>query len=155
MKKRKNRLDEMQEQKMLHIESHGFWLGYAGLAIVILAQVIYYGPGCSDKIGGEFIVFMCLSVYTMIGCIRNAVWDRTFAPSWKVNVCASLVAGVAGGIINFIVTYVKYHTWQGCLAAGVVMGITICACCFVCMSLALMAYKLREEKLEREEPDDK
>lgn len=158
MKKRKNRLDELQEQKMLHIEHNGYWIGYVGLAVVMLAQIIYYGPGCSDKIVGEFIIFLFLSANTLIGCIRHGVWDRQFAPTWRVNVCASLIAGVIGGIFNFFVTFFRYHTWQGCAAAGVVMGGNIFVCTLGCMSLALAAYKYRERKreqeLEREEDDD-
>lgn len=155
MKKRKNRLDEMQELKMLHIEHQGYWIGYIGLAAAILAQIFYYGPNCIDKFGGEFIIFMCLSVHNLVGCIKNGVWDRKFAPSWKVNVCTSLFAGVTGGSVNFFVTYVRYHTWQGCAAAGVVMGINIFVCTLVLMSLALAAYKLRERKLEKEVEDER
>lgn len=148
MKKGKNRLDEMQEQKMLHIEHNGYWIGYAGLAVTMLAQIIYYGPGCQDKIGGEFIVFLILSANTLIGCIRYGVWDRRFAPTWKVNVCASIVAGVAGGVINLFAFYFRYHTWQGCIAAGIMMGSNIFVCTLALMSLVLAAYKLRERKLE-------
>ena len=154
MKNRKNRLDEMQEQKMLHIEHNGFWIGYFGLAIVIMAQMIYYGPGCLDKIRGELLVFMCLSVYIMAACIQYGVWDRKFAPSWKVNVYASLFAGVIGGVFHFIVTFFKYHTWRGCIAAGIIMGISIFVCTLVCLSLGLAAYKLREKKLEKDIEDD-
>lgn len=154
MKKRNNRLDEMQEQKMLQIEHNGFWIGYIGLAIAILAQVLYYGPGCFGQIGGELLVFMCLSVYIMAGCIKYGVWDRKFAPSWKVNVCASLIAGVIGGVFSFFVTFIKYHTLQGCAATGFVMGICIFICTLLCMSLSLAAYKQRERKLESECEDD-
>ena len=149
MKKGKNRLDEMQEQNMLHIEHNGYWLGYIGLATAILAQVLYYGPGCIDKIGGELLVFMCLSVYTMVECIHYGVWDRKFAPSWKVNVCASLFAGVIGGVFYFIVTYFKDHTWKECIAAGIGIGSSIFVCTLACMSLALGAYRLRQWKSER------
>lgn len=158
MKRGKNRLDEMQEQKMLHIEHNGYWIGYIGLAVTILAQIIYYGSDCSDKISGEFIVFLFLSANTLAGCIKYGVWDRTFAPTWRVNVCASLIAGVAGGVIHFFVTFFRYHKWQGCAAAGAVMGINIFMCTLVCMSLALAAYKLRERKreqrLEKEDDDN-
>lgn len=150
MKKRKSRLDEMQEQKLLHIEHNGFWIGYVGLAVVILAQLIYYGPGCFEQIGGELFIFMCLSVYTMVGCIKDGVWDRKFSPSWKVNVCASLIAGVVGGVFNFLVTFFKYRTWRGCAAAGAVMGASIFVCTLGCMSLSLAAYKLREKRREQE-----
>lgn len=155
MKKRKNRLDEMQEQKMLHIEHNGYWIAYIGLAVAILAQIIYYGPDYSDKIGGEFFIFMVLSANTLIGCVRYSVWDRRFAPTWKVNICASLIAGVIGGVFHFFATYFKYHTWKGCAAAGVILGINIFVCTFALMSLVLAAFKFRERRLEKESEDDK
>ena len=46
MKKKKNNLDEMQEQKLLKIEHNGCWLAFWGLFIVLIAQFIFYGPGC-------------------------------------------------------------------------------------------------------------
>ena len=154
MKERKNRLDEMQEQKMLHIEHNGFWIGYIGLAIAILAQILYYGPGCFEQMGGELLVFMCLSVYTMAGCIKYGVWDRKFAPSGKVNMYASLIAGVIGGVFYFFVTFFRYHTWQGCAAAGFVMGVGTFICTLLCMTLLVAAYKQRERKLESEYEED-
>lgn len=89
------------EQSMLRIEHNGFWIGYVGLAVVILMQMICYGPGRWDLYGGEFIIFMGLSVYILAGCVKHGVWDRKFAPTWKVNLGASLIAGVLGGIVNF------------------------------------------------------
>ena len=38
LKKEKNRLDEMQEQKMLQIEHNGCWLAFWGLGIVLIVQ---------------------------------------------------------------------------------------------------------------------
>ena len=60
MKKRKNKLDEMQEQKMLHIESRGCWIAFIGLMAVIAAQLVYYGRDCGNQIIGETIVFLCM-----------------------------------------------------------------------------------------------
>ena len=37
MKKRKNNLDERQEQALLYIESQGFWLAWGGLLLAMLA----------------------------------------------------------------------------------------------------------------------
>lgn len=158
MKKGKNRLDEMQEQKMLQIEHNGYWIGYVGLAVIMLAQIFYYGPGCSDKIGGEFLVFLFMSANILVGCIKYGVWDRKFAPTWRMNVFASLIAGVTGGVIRFFVTLFRYHKWQGCAAAGAVMGINIFMCTLVCMSFVLAAYKIqerrREQRLDREDDDN-
>ena len=49
MKKRKNKLDEMQEQRLLHIESAGCWIAFIGLMLVIAAQLVYYGEDCGEQ----------------------------------------------------------------------------------------------------------
>ena len=41
--KRKNNLDEMQEQKLLHIESKGYWLAFWGLGVSLIIQLIFSG----------------------------------------------------------------------------------------------------------------
>lgn len=38
----KNNLDEMQEQKLLHIESSSFWILYAMLLAAILIQCVFF-----------------------------------------------------------------------------------------------------------------
>lgn len=154
MKKWKNRLDEMQEQKMLRIEHNGCWLAFWGLAIAFFAQLVYYGPECSEQIMGEFIVFMCLALYIAIGCVRNGVWDRKLAPTWKVNLAASLLAGVVGGGIRFLVLYREYQSVEACVGAGVITGINILVISFVLLSIALLVYKWRENRAEKEEPDE-
>ncbi len=43
MKKRKNNLDERQEQRLLQIESSGFWLAFWGLLAAIVIQLFVNG----------------------------------------------------------------------------------------------------------------
>lgn len=155
MKKRKNRLDEMQEQKMLRIEHNGCWLAFWGLVIALFAQLIYYGPDCSNEIIGEFIVFMCLAFYIGIGCTVNGIWDRKLAPTWKVNLCASLLAGVIAGIIRFFIVYREYQTAAASAAVGVVIGINVFVVCFILLSITLFLYKWRENRLENGDEDEK
>lgn len=154
MKKRKNRLDEMQEQKMLRIEHNGCWLAFWGLVIALFAQLIYYGPDCSNEIIGEFIVFMCLALYIGIGCAVNGIWDRKLAPTWKVNLCASLLAGVIAGIIRFFIVYREYQTAAASAAVGVVIGINVFVVCFILLSITLFLYKWRENRLENGDEDE-
>lgn len=154
MKKGKNRLDEMQEQKMLRVEHNGYWIGYIGLAAAILIQILYYGPGCSEQVIGEFIVFMCLSAQTLFGCMKYGIWDRKLAPTWRVAVCASLVAGVVGLVFNVLLLYDREHTWKECVSGGVKMGSSIFVCCLIGMSLLLAVYRLRERKLEGDDDDN-
>ncbi|MCM1124090.1 MAG: hypothetical protein NC416_16025 [Eubacterium sp.] len=148
MKRRKNKLDEMQEQKMLRIEHNGFWLGFVGLAVAIAIQMICYGPDCRDQIIGEFAVVLCLGVYTMAGCIKNGIWDRRLAPTWKVNLYASLLAGVIAGILRFFIVYREYRTPMSCAAVGVIAAVSTFMITFALMAVCLFLYKQREKQIE-------
>ena len=66
MKKRENRLDEMQEQKMIHIEHNGFWIGYIGLAIAVLAS--YMARVCCGWICyGDWYLYMHPALHVTFG----------------------------------------------------------------------------------------
>jgi len=47
---KKNQLDEMQEQTMRKIESHGFWLLWGSLLAAWIVQTVF---GAADKAAGE------------------------------------------------------------------------------------------------------
>ena len=154
MKKKKNRLDEMQEQKMLQIEHNGCWIAFWGLVVVMFGQLILYGEDRSELFAGEWIVFMCLAVYIGGACIKNGLWDRRWKPSAKVNLCASAVAGLAGGMIRFFAAYYRYGNVRGALAIGCVIFGNIFVMCFLAMSLALWIYRKRNEHLEEEDEQE-
>ena len=59
---KKNRLDEMQEQTMRKIESHGFWLLWGSLLAAWIVQTVF---GAADKATGEWVVFMIGCIYTV------------------------------------------------------------------------------------------
>ena len=65
---KKNRLDEMQEQTMRKIESHGFWLLWGSLLAAWIVQTVF---GAADKAAGEWVVFMIGCIYTGVACLRN------------------------------------------------------------------------------------
>ena len=50
---KKNQLDEMQEQTMRKIESHGFWLLWGSLLAAWIVQTVF---GAADKAAGEWVV---------------------------------------------------------------------------------------------------
>ena len=67
---RKNNLDEMQELKLLKLESRGFWLGFIGLFLSIVVQIVIYGSENTREVyAGEFIVFLCMGIYLTGGFI--------------------------------------------------------------------------------------
>ena len=70
---KKNQLDEMQEQTMRKIESHGFWLLWGSLLAAWIVQTVF---GAADKAAGEWVVFMIGCIYMCVACLRNGLWDR-------------------------------------------------------------------------------
>lgn len=81
---KKNRLDEMQEQTMRKIESHGFWLLWGSLLAAWIVQTVF---GAADKAAGEWVVFMIGCIYTGVACLRNGLWDRHFSDSPRPMPC--------------------------------------------------------------------
>ena len=62
---KKNQLDEMQEQTMRKIESHGFWLLWYSLLAAWIVQTVF---GAADKAAGEWVVFIWLSRVCAMVC---------------------------------------------------------------------------------------
>lgn len=93
---KKNRLDEMQEQTMRKIESHGFWLLWGSLLAAWIVQMMF---GAADKAAGEWVVFMIGCIYTVVACLRNGLWDRHLSDTAPANAVWSLVAAVAVTLI--------------------------------------------------------
>lgn len=90
---KKNRLDEMQEQTMRKIESHGFWLLWGSLLAAWIVQTVF---GAADKAAGEWVVFMIGCIYTGVACLRNGLWDRHFLDT-PPGQCRVVSGGCGGG----------------------------------------------------------
>ena len=88
----KNNLDEMQEQKLLQLESRGFWLLWWGLLAAMAVQLLVYGVEAYRLLLGEWAVFMLSSVYVTAACIKQGLWDRKLKPNFKTNLLMSLLA---------------------------------------------------------------
>ena len=93
---KKNQLDEMQEQTMRKIESHGFWLLWGSLLAAWIVQMMF---GAADKAAGEWVVFMIGCIYMVVACLRNGLWDRHLSDTAPANAGYSLVAAVAVTLI--------------------------------------------------------
>ena len=72
---KKNQLDEMQEQTMRKIESHGFWLLWGSLLAAWIVQTVF---GAADKAAGEWVVFMIGCIYTGVACCAMVCGIATF-----------------------------------------------------------------------------
>lgn len=155
-KKMKNKLDEMQEQKMLKIEHNGCWLAFWGLIAVLFIQMFIYGYGADSMryMAGEWIVFMCLALYIVIDCIRNGVWDRHLSPTPNVNICASAIGGIIVGVFNFVTSYRNYHMPAGAVATGIASGIMVFVLCLGALTCTASLYRKRVRHLEQEDADE-
>ncbi len=154
MKNRKSYLDERQEQVLLRIESRGFWLAYIVLLAAILVQSVITGFDLKTM-AGEWISFLAICLYVTVACIRNGIWDRRIKPSAKNNVIASLIAGVAFGVITALGISIRFPGKPaGTLAAGVISGISVFVLCVIALTAAAAKVKKTQEALEAEEPEE-
>lgn len=149
---KKNNLDEMQEQKLLHIERNGCWFAFWALfASLVIQTVLGDGTEMFRDMAGEWIIFMCLALYLGFACIKNGIWDRRFKADTPTNLMFSLIAGIIVLIIMGLVAYKRSGMLIGSVAAGVISGCFTFAICAVTMFVCTAIYKKRVEKLESEE----
>lgn len=153
MKNNRNNLDEMQEQKLLHIEHNGVWLTFWGLLAAILIQMAVYGAEIK-AILGEWIVFMCLALYLGIDCLRNGIWDRKLRPEPKMNLGISFIAGLLCGAVFFFISYKNYGHLIGSICTGVFMLLFTFVLCIIALSVSTSIYKKRLHELENKADED-
>lgn len=146
---KKNNLDEMQEQALLKIEHNGCWLAFWGLLAALLVEMIL-GFGMR-AMAGEFVVFMGLSLYICIDCLRKGIWDRQLKPNWKTNLIASLIAGIIVCVFTVLRVNLNYPGYPvSSFFSGLIAGVITFILCFAGISLCAALYRRRKEKLEQE-----
>lgn len=148
----KNRLDEMQEQKLLKIEHNGCWLAFFGLLIAIFVQMFLYGKDFKS-IAGEWCVFMCLAWYIVVSCLKNGIWDRKFSPEPKTNLKASLIGGLIAGFAFFCINYHEYRMLWGAVGTGIFYFFVVSITCLAGLAFLSHVYRKRTEKLENGEEE--
>ena len=151
--KRKNNLDEMQEQELLKIEHNGCWLAFWGLLIAMIVQSFAFGNMDFKTLAGEWIVFMVLALYLAFACVRRGIWDRKLAMNIKTNLIVSAVAGIVMGIFNAVMVFRNYHNPVGtAVAAGIVAVITFIIC-FAVLTVMMKQTQKRKAAMEAEPAD--
>ena len=148
MKRLKNNLDEMQEQKLLKIEHNGMWFAFWGLLIAIIVQLFIGERDTFRNIAGEWIVFMCLCIYIFIDCMRNNIWDRKLKPNLKTNFILSTIGGLVTGLIFFVKSFIQYEKFLGSIATGLILFIFTFALTMIILSISSLLYKKRVQKAE-------
>ena len=144
---KKSNLDEMQQQALLKIEHNGCWLAFWGLLAAMALQMVMRVPG--RQMLGEWIVFMALSLYIVIACLRKGIWDRHLKANWKTNLIVSLLAAVATGIFVILSNPYLSEPLDYVLVAGLTGGFTF-VLCFAALSVCTKLYRNRRNKLDKE-----
>ena len=144
---KKSNLDEMQEQEMLKIEHYGCWMAYWGLLAAMVIQMIMRVPGA--QMLGEWIIFVIMSLYICIACMRKGIWDRRLKANWKTNLVISLLAAVVVAVLVVLSNPYLSEPLDYVLTAGLTGGFTF-VLCFVALSIGMKLYKKRREKLDQE-----
>lgn len=151
---RKSKLDEMQELKLLKIESHGYWIGFWGLLLAMMVQVVLTDPtGDFRPLTGEFIVFMCMAVYMVIACIRNGVWDRHIPATPKANIGVSLLSATVFALFFALLNYKNYQNATVAAYVFVIQFVMLGVGLSVALTLTSALYRRKRRKLDGEKDD--
>lgn len=125
------------------------------LAAILVQTTLGLGQESTfAKIGGEWVVFMCLSAYMLFACMKAGIWDRRLQPNIKTNLVISGVSGFVLGAIFFVATYFRYNKLAGSIATGIYICGATFILTFVALSFSAVLYKKRVEKLESEVRED-
>lgn len=151
--KRKNNLDEMQEQELLKVEHNGCWLAFWGLLIAMIVQSFALGNIDFKVLAGEWIVFMVLALYLAFACVRRGIWDRKLAMNTKTNLIISIITGIAMGLFNAVMVFKNYHKPVGTIVAAVIIALITFVLCFAILSIMMKQTKKRKEAMEAEPAD--
>ena len=144
---KKSNLDEMQEQEMLKIEHYGCWMAYWGLLAAMVIQMVMRVPGA--QMLGEWIIFVIMSLYICIACMRKGIWDRRLKANWKTNLVISLLAAVAVAVLVVLSNPYLSEPLDYVLTAGLTGGFTF-VLCFAALSICAKLYRNRRNKLDKE-----
>lgn len=155
MKKINNRLDERQELLLLNLEHRGFWFTFFGLLISVFVQEFALGYDFR-AFAGELIILLPISIYLIIGCISNGIWDRYLKPDTKTN---TLISAIAAGIFGAAAAYGSCRKYPGkapirYMATGIFSAVFIFALCMLVLSVTAAAYRKRRESLEKPDEDE-
>lgn len=147
--KNKNGLDEMQQIKLMQIEHKTLMIMMAGLiAAMMIQNAVWISDG--RLVLGESIVLMISSLYMLVACIKNGIWERkSNKPSLKRNIVISVIVSFVFGVFWAIVSFVRYKAWQGSLASFAFIFIFMFVLLMIAFSISSAAYMHKVKKMEQ------
>lgn len=150
---KRNYLDEMQEQKLLKIESHGVWIAFSLLVISILVQVAYANyTKTGAHIEGEVITFLTLDAYILFNCIKNGIWSRSIKASNKTNAIGALIAGLIVGLLNAFT--LPLETEQEIVATFIMSALFTGILTYILLQICMNITNKRRNKLDENDDEE-
>ena len=150
---KRNYLDEMQEQKLLKIESHGVWIAFSLLVISMLVQIAYANYTKTDAhVAGEMITFFILDIYILFSCIKNGIWARSIKASNKTNAIGALVAGIIVGLLNAFTFPLK--TEQEIVGAFIMSALFTGILTYILLQICMSITNKRRNKLDENDDEE-
>ena len=143
---RTNRLDEMQDQKLLKLEEAGFWILFWALSLAILVQLLT--GGSFRQIAGELIVLAIGSIWLAVTTLKNGIWTRESTPTRKGNALASIIPAVLIGAIHVFKLNMKDGLQPRSLLITAGISAAVYALCFGILELFRAAYNKRRSALD-------
>lgn len=151
MNRRKSKLDEQQERKLLEIESRGCWLAFWGLLAAFVVQVLVFRNLFAFI--GEGILLIGLSFYLGISCVQAGIWDRRMDMSRKTCLFLSLITGLCFAVFLVLRSLLLNHNPIDALRIGAIFGF-VTFICYLALVLTARATKKRQDELNAEPNDD-
>ena len=150
---KQNYLDEMQEQKLLKIESHGIWIAFSLLIISMFVQIAYANYTKTEAhIAGEMITFFILDIYILFSCIKNGIWARSIKASNKTNAIGALVAGIIVGLLNAF-TF-PHETEQAIVGAFIMSALFTGILTYILLQICMKITNKRRNKLDESDDEE-
>lgn len=153
--KKKKNLDEWQEQRLQRIEKWSFWLLYW---LIFAEMMITMMLGKEKQVVlGEFICFMIVSLFMVIMCLKEGIWDRYVKPDSKTNLRLSMLGS---GIVFVIVLIILAMNLKDTLGLKQILVLAFLAALgdflvtFGVITVLASVHRKHVEKLETEEDED-
>ena len=141
-----NVLDEMQEQKLLHIEKNSFWFLYGMLFVAVIIQVSMGGR--LREAGAEMICFMAVSVFMVFSCLRQGIWDRRLRADWKTNLKVSCISAFTVALCNFLGIPRRNLSTKMFIGVTIMCVVITFTVTFAVLGICSHFYRKRKEALE-------
>lgn len=152
MKKKKNKLDELQERKLLEIESRGFWIAFWGLFVIVCLQFLPISDTYTNI--ATWLLFMGIATYTAVASVHAGIWDRKMEMNVGTCIVVSLVSSIVPAIIMVAILFARSHKILGSIGCGIISMPFSFALILAVMLIGLHATKKRRAELDAEPEEE-